>query len=373
MNICYLSTFYPFRGGIAQFNAALYREFEKNHNIKAFTFKRQYPDMLFPGKSQYVSKSDNPDVLESYPYLDSINPFSWMKTAKKVKQFDPDLLVMKFWMPFFGPSLGYVAGHLPKKVKRIAILDNVLPHEKRIIDKPFLKYFLKHTDAYVVMSEAVKDDLLSVKPGAKYVMHSHPLYDHFGSIMDKTEARRKLKLNENKKTILFFGFIREYKGLDLLIDAFGKLDDSYQLVITGDCYGSFNKYEEQIQKSPNRERIHKFVRYVSDEEVPAFFSAADVCVLPYKSATQSGITSIAYHFELPMLATDVGGLKEIVEDNVTGKIIPEPNAPDIASGIDAYFTENKSATYRHNIRKKKAGMSWESLANAIIKLKDEID
>jgi len=372
MKLCYLSTFYPFRGGIAQFNASLFREFEKEHEIEAVTFTRQYPNILFPGESQYVTGSDNPDVIDSKEWLDSINPFTWIHTAKRIRKINPDLLVMKYWMPFFGPSLGYVAGHLPKHSKSIAILDNVIPHEKHIIDMPFTRYFLKRVNGFVVMSKIVQDDLLSLKPDAKYIQHEYPLYDHFGVTVEKSKAQQALKLDEHKKTLLFFGFIRRYKGLDLLIDAFGKLDNSYQLIIAGESYGSFDSYDKQINKNPNKAGIHKYVRYISDEEVPLFFSAADACILPYKSATQSGITSIAYHFELPILATDVGGLKEIVRDGETGKIITEANIGDIEAGIRGFFDENKQSVYRENIRKIKSKMSWKNLATEIIRLNEKL-
>jgi glycosyltransferase involved in cell wall biosynthesis len=372
MNISYLSTFYPFRGGIAQFNASLYRELEKSHNIKAFTFKRQYPNMLFPGKTQYVTETDKPEKIQSYPCLDSVNPISWIKASKIIQKTNPDLLLMKLWMPFFGPSLGYVAGKMPEKCKSIAILDNVIPHEKHIIDMPFLKYYLKRVDGFVVMSEVVEKDLIRIKPDAKYTLHPHPLYDHFGRTVDQSEARQKLNISHNKKTLLFFGFIREYKGLDLLIEAFGKLDDSHQLIIAGDCYGNFDKYQKRIDTCPNKDRIHKFVRYIHDDEVPLLFSAADVCVLPYKSATQSGITSIAYHFELPMLTTDVGGLKEVVKDGVTGKMTTKVSVEDIAGMITDYFSENASEKYKQNIRNLKKRMSWKSLADSILKMATEI-
>ncbi len=374
MKICFVSTFYPYRGGIAQFNADLYRAFEKKqHNLHVINFKRQYPDVLFPGKSQYVPESDNPDAIDNERILDSINPFNWIKTARRVRKINPDLLIMRFWMPLFSPSLGYVAAHLPKNIKRIAILDNVIPHEKRAFNIPLIRYFLKRTDVYVVMSRSVEKDLLRLKPEAKYIFHPHPLYDHFGKMIDQSDARKKLNISQNKKTLLFFGFIREYKGLDLLIEAFGKLDDSYQLIIAGDCYGRFDKYQKQIDNCPNKERIHKFVRYIPDDEVPLFFSAADVCVLPYKSATQSGITSISYHFELPMLTTDVGGLKEVVKDSVTGKIASTVDAGKITDIINAYFAENKPETYKQNIRDLKACMSWESLVDNILELASEVD
>ncbi|MDA3865907.1 MAG: glycosyltransferase [Salinivirgaceae bacterium] len=372
MNISFLSTMFPFRGGIAQFNALLYREFEKKHEVDAITFKRQYPEILFPGQTQYVTENDNPDKIKTKQWLDSINPINWIRTARRIKNTSPDLLLMKFWLPFFGPSLGYIASHLHKNTKTIAILDNVIPHEKRFFDMPFLRYFLKRVDGFIVMSEQVKRDLLSLKPNATYEFQHHPLYDHFGKPLEQKEARHKLGLDPAKKTILFFGFIREYKGLDLLIEAFEKLDDTYQLVIAGENYGSFDPYQKLIDANKNKSRIHAFVRYIDDGEVPLFFSAADVCVLPYKSATQSGITSIAYHFEVPMLATDVGGLKEMVIDGETGLIIEQPNANAIQNGIENFFNSDR-ATFSNNIKNRKKELSWEELYNKIMVLYNRIE
>ena len=367
MKISYLSTFYPFRGGIAQFNAALFREFEKEHTIDAITFKRQYPNILFPGDTQYVKEDDKPEIIDSKELLDSINPFNWMSTAKKLKKSAPDLLLMKFWMPFFSPSLGYVSKNIGRKTKSIAILDNAIPHERRFFDMPFIKYFFKRVDGFVVMSEQVKNDLLKLKPDAKYVYKQHPLYDHYGSKIIITKARKKLTLDPQKKTLLFFGFIRDYKGLDLLIEAFGELDESYQLIIAGESYGSFDGYDKQIADNKNKDRIHKHVKYISDEEVPLYFSAADVCVLPYKSATQSGITSIAYHFDLPMLATKVGGLDEMVIDNETGIIIPSPTVSEIRDNILKYFNTERDH-FIQTIQQKKSELSWSSFSEAIMKL-----
>ncbi|MFO7862653.1 MAG: glycosyltransferase [Salinivirgaceae bacterium] len=367
MKISFLSTMFPFRGGIAQFNALLYREFEKNHKVDAITFKRQYPEILFPGQTQYVTENDNADKIETKQWLDSVNPISWLRTAKRIKKISPDLLLMKFWLPFFGPSLGYIASHLHKKTKTIAILDNVIPHEKRFFDMPFLRYFLKRIDGFIVMSEQVKNDLLILKPDATYEFQHHPLYDHFGKPLEQKEARQKLGIDPSKKTILFFGFIREYKGLDLLIEAFGNLNETYQLLIAGESYGSFEPYQKRIDANKNKSRIHPFVRYIDDGEVPLFFSAADVCVLPYKSATQSGITSIAYHFEVPMLATDVGGLKEMVIDGETGLIIDRPKTDAIQTGIETFFNSD-TTTFANNIRNRKKELSWEALSNKIMVL-----
>lgn len=365
MRIAYLSTFYPFRGGIAQFNASLYREFEKQNEIKAFTFTRQYPDFLFPGKTQYVTNDEKADNIPALKKLDSINPFTYLTTASEIRKFKPDLLIMKYWMSFFGPSLGTVAKKMLPETKVITILDNVIPHEKRFFDMPFTRYFLKQCDGFVAMSDSVKNDLLTLKSDARVILKSHPLYNHFGNKIEKSDACNLLKIHPSKKTILFFGFIRDYKGLDLLIDAFGGLNNDYQLVIAGETYGSFEKYQNQISKLPNRDNVFVFNDYITDEQVPVFFSASDVCVLPYKSATQSGITSISYHFDLPLIATDTGGLKESIIHNKTGLIVKEISVESIRTSINKYFQENLNHIFSPEIQKLKIDLSWENFAQTI--------
>lgn len=366
MKIAFLSTFYPFRGGIAQFNASLYRAFEKENPVKAFTFTRQYPDFLFPGETQMVTEKDNADKIPAERVLDTLNPFTYFSAANKIEDFSPDILLMKYWMSYMAPSIGTVAKKVKKNSKVITILDNVIPHEKRFFDEAFTKYFLKQNHGFVVMSDAVKNDLLQLNPDAKYISHPHPLYDHFGKKADADDAKRKLNIPADKKVVLFFGFIRDYKGLDLLIEAMTKLNDEYVLVIAGEVYGSFEKYERQIEKLCLKDKVILHVRYIGDNEVPLFFSSADVCVLPYKSATQSGITSIAYHFDLPMIATDTGGLKESIEHNKTGLVVPSPDSGLIANAIQEYFTQNCKPRFQEEIKLLKNKLSWDSLANAII-------
>lgn len=367
MRIAYLSTFYPYRGGIAQFNASLYRALEKEHAVKAFTFSRQYPELLFPGKTQMVENDENADPIPSVRVLDSINPLSYIKAAKKIKEFEPDLLIMKYWMTFLSPSLGSAAGLLSKKTKIITVLDNVIPHEKRFFDNALTKYFLNKNDAFVAMSDAVMNDLYSLKPKAKCIRMPHPLYDHFGEIKDRENACRELNINPRNKNLLFFGFIRDYKGLDLLIEAFNNLDSSYNLIIAGECYGSFDKYQEQINKSPLKNNIYIFTDYIPDSKVPVFFGAADVCILPYKSATQSGITSIAYHFEVPLIATNTGGLKETIEHGSTGLMVPKPESNLISEAVKNFFSNQIPGNMRKNIQQLKKDLSWEKFADEIIK------
>lgn len=367
MKIAYLSTFYPFRGGIAQFNASLFREFEKQHSVKAYTFKTQYPNFLFPGTSQFVTKDDIAEKIPAERILNTINPFSYISAANKIKKFEPDVLIMKFWMPFFAPALGWVAKSLRKKnTKIISILDNVIPHEKRPGDIAFTKFFLKQNDYFITMSEKVTKDLLTLKPTAKYKFNLHPLYDHFGEMTAKNEAKIKLAIPTDKIVLLFFGFIREYKGLDLLIKALATLPSDYHLIIAGEVYGNFDKYQKIIDDLKLQSRITMMVRYISDSEVPLLFSAADVCVLPYKSATQSGIVGISYHFNLPLIATDVGGLKEMIEPYQTGLMVNTPDVEPLQQKIQEYFQTGKIEQYVQNIIKFKELASWKKLAENIL-------
>lgn len=362
MRIAYLSTFYPFRGGIAQFNADLLEAFSRNHEVKAFTFTRQYPAFLFPGKTQYVTPDDKAKKVDSQAILDTVSPFSWFSAARSIAAWKPDLVVMKYWMSYLAPSLGTVARQLKKKgIPTIAILDNVIPHETKFFDKPFSKWFLRSTGGCVAMSEAVRKDMLSLTPDKPCILQPHPLYDHFGRKMDKREAQEALGLDPQKRTLLFFGLIRDYKGLDLLIDAMPLLEEGYQLVIAGESYGSFDKYQAQIAASGCSGRIHVFNRYIDDEEVPKFFSAADLCVLPYKSATQSGITAIALHFDLPVAATPVGGLAESIEKPGIGLMTSGISAEAIADTVRAFYAAGP-ATFIESIHTAKANMTWEVFA-----------
>jgi glycosyltransferase involved in cell wall biosynthesis len=365
MKIALLSTFYPFRGGIAQFNALLYKSLEKQeHEVKAYTFSCQYPSVLFPGKTQYVTKTDKAIPIDSEAVLNTVNPFSYEKAAKEILKWKPDVLVLRYWMSFFAPSLSYVAKRLKKNgIKTLCIVDNAIPHEPRFFDKPLARLFFRQCTHFIVMSEVVRNDLLRLCPKANERLLPHPLYDHFGEPVEPAAARLQTNLDSNKKTLLFFGLIREYKGLDLLIQAMSFLDDSYQLLIAGESYGDFGKYRQLIETSPAQSRIQVRNQYISDDEVPVLFSAADALVLPYKSATQSGVIPVAYHFEVPIVVTGVGSLKDTVETAETG-IVCSPQAESVAEGIQKLFSERKEK-FTANIRAEKGKLSWKSFAQAL--------
>lgn len=367
MKIAILSCFYPYRGGISQFNACLFEELSKTDIVKAFNFKRQYPEFLFPGKTQYVTPDDEAVPIESVSLLDTANPFTYLTTLKAIRDWKPDLLIVRYWMSYFAPSLGFITRKMKKYCTVVSILDNVIPHEQRFFDRPFTKYFLTGSHGYVTLCEAVAKDLTDLKPDAVYTVIPHPLYSHFGKKIERAEAEKKLSLEPGKRNILFFGLIREYKGLDILIEAFSGLDESYQLIIAGEPYGSFERYSRLIESSGCGDRIKTFLYYVKDSEVKDFFSAADVAVLPYRSATQSGISSISYHFELPMIVTDVGGMKETIGDKGTGIISRACTPESIRESIMEYFSNPSiSEKCRKAIREEKERLSWHNFAKKLL-------
>ena len=368
MKIVFLSTFYPYRGGIAQFSAHLYREAAKKHDVEAVTFTRQYPKLLFPGKTQLVSSEDTADKIPAKRWLDSINPFTYISTARKIKKLKPDLIISRYWMSFFAPSFGWILGKQEKKTIRLAILDNVIPHERRFFDDAFNRFFLNRTDGFIVMSEQVQKDLLYYLPKAKHLLIPHPVYNHFGEKLSKKDALKKLNITDlaDKKVLLFFGIIRDYKGLDILLNALALLDQTYILIIAGEVYGSFEKYDLIINERKLGEKVKLFNRYIDDSEVTNFFSAADVCVLPYRSATQSGITNIAYHFELPVISTNVGGLAETIHHGRTGLIAEEVNEKALVKQIKNFYEVYNPNEFAQNINYSNQKNSWENFVSKML-------
>ncbi len=366
MRIAFLSVFYPFRGGIAQFNAHLLEALSEGNEVRAFNFTRQYPGFLFPGQTQYVTPQDKATPIESTRLLDSANPFTWRRTGRAILRWKPDVVVFSYWMSYFVPSHAPVARMLRRHgVKVVTVVHNAIPHEPKFFDKPLARRLFRLSDVLVSMCDAVTADIRSLCPDACIVQRPHPVYDHFGKKLDKAEAQKALGLDPQRRTLLFFGLIRDYKGLDLLIDAMPALGPDYQLVIAGESYGSFEKYQAQIDASGCADRIHVFNRYIDDDAVPGFFSAADVCVLPYRSATQSGVTAIALHFEVPVVATPVGGLAESIERPGIGVMARDITAQGVADAVKQLYAEGPE-TFAERIRIVKQENTWPAFAAAII-------
>lgn len=368
MKIVIVGTAYPLRGGIAHFNSLLANYLIDKHDVEIITFTRQYPKLLFPGKTQDETGGEPPTVPVKQ-MVDSINPFNWIQVAKEIQKLKPDLLIFKYWLPFFGPCFGTIAKYAKKNsnTKVLFICDNVIPHEKRPGDVTFTKYAFKQADYFIVQSKSVETDLLSLFPKAKYRLAPHPVYEIFGSSVPKIEARNTIGI-QSQKVILFFGYIRQYKGLMVLLDAMkeiSKREIPPLLLVVGEFYDDETKYRQRVKELG----IENFVRFVSDyvpnDKVSIYFSSADVVVLPYLSATQSGITQIAYNFDKPVIATDVGGLAEVVIDGETGFIVP-PNEPQkLADAISKYYSQNKEKEFSENVKIEKRKYSWEHFVKTI--------
>lgn len=362
---------YPLRGGLATYNERLSLEFKNQGFLSTiYTFSLQYPSFLFPGTSQY-SDEPKPANLDIKVCINSINPLNWIKIGLELKNRNPDLIVVRYWLPFMGPCLGTILRivKMNKHTRIVCIADNIIPHEKRIGDRLFTQYFVKPIDAFITMSEKVMQDLNSlISPAHNKRYVPHPLYDNFGEIVDKTFAKSFLNLDAHKNYILFFGFIRKYKGLDLLIQAMKKIKNSnIQLIIAGEFYENSLPYLDLIEELNLADRIILKTNFITDSEVKYYFCASDLVVQPYKAATQSGVTPLAYHFEIPMVVTNVGGLTGMVPDGKVG-LIAEPNPESIAEKINLYFEQNKEMELKENLKLEKKKYGWDAMTKAILEL-----
>ncbi|MFY7964285.1 MAG: glycosyltransferase [Chitinophagaceae bacterium] len=369
---------YPLRGGgITTFNERLAIQLmEDNFDTTIYSFSLQYPNFLFPGTSQY-SPDPAPTGISIKSCINSINPLNWIKIGYELKKIKPQIIVVRYWMPFFGPCFGTILRivKLNKHTKVICIADNIIPHEKRFFDSVFTKYFVKPIDAFIAMSHKVHSDLklFTNKPSRKVV---HPLYDNFGEMISKETARKHLGLNTNEPIILFFGFIRKYKGLDLLLEAIHLLKtnkkfytpncDNLKLVVAGEFYEDKKIYDDLIENLGIKEWLILKTDFIPDSEVKYYLCATDFVIQPYKNATQSGVTPLAYHYEKPMLVTNVGGLPDLVPNEKVG-LIADPNAASIAQKIKELYTFGENH-FINNIKEEKKKYSWSILTSNIIDL-----
>ncbi|MBL7899609.1 MAG: glycosyltransferase [Crocinitomicaceae bacterium] len=373
--IILLGTAYPFRGGLASYNERLALQLmEEGHDVEIYTFTVQYPNFLFPGKSQY-SEEPAPDKLKISRKVNSVNPFNWFKIGGEIRRKKPDILIFKFWLPFMGPCFGTIARRVRKNkhTRIITILDNVIPHESRFGDKMFTRYFLKPVHAFISMSKSVADDLEKFDTVKPRDFNPHPLFDNFGKAMEKGNAKKILGLDLAKKYILFFGIIRDYKGLDLLLEAFAKSSEKLndvRLLIAGEYYSNEEKYQKMIADLHLGEKVKVVNSFIKDSEVTRYFSAADIVAQPYKHATQSGVTQIAYHFETPILVTNVGGLPEMVPHEKVGYVV-EPDPSEIANALQDFFANNKENFFRENLKTEKQKYSWDKLSAKVLALAEK--
>jgi len=367
---------HPLRGGLATFNQRLAKEFtDEGYNASIYSFSLQYPSFLFPGKTQYTDEPA-PENITIHSVINSINPFNWIKVGNWLKKQKPDFIVVRFWLPFMGPALGTILRRVRKNkhTKIICIADNIIPHEKRPGDKIFTKYFLKSCDAFITMSEKVMSDLRLFQKQKPAILVTHPLYDNFGNIISKTEARQHLQLPVDEKIILFFGFIRKYKGLDLLLEAMATdviKNSGIKLLVAGEFYEDEKPYKEQIEHLNLQSQLFLRTQFIPDSEVKYYLCAADAVIQPYRNATQSGVTPLAYHFEKPMVVTNVGGLPALVPDRKVG-LVTQPDPASIASGILKFYQLGEDYFIPH-LREEKQKYSWSNLVKAIHTLAEEQD
>ena len=365
---------FPFRGGIANFNNALAQEYHNiGDQVTLYSFTLQYPGFLFPGTTQYES-GEAPKNLKIKTLINSVNPFNWINVARKINTENPDYVIIRYWLPFMAPCLGSIARLLNKKIKILAITDNVIPHEKRIGDTLLTRYFVKSCDAFLSLSASVLDDLSKFTNTTYKKFIPHPIYNVFGDKIPKAKALENLGLNSEVKHLLFFGFVRKYKGLDLMLKAMG---DSrikamgIKLIIAGEFYDDKTEYTDLISDLGIAKNIIMKSDFIPANKVKDYFCAADMITQTYRTATQSGVTQIAYSFDRPMLVTDVGGLAEIVPHNKVGYVTSQ-NPTEIADVIIDFYTNNKEEEFSDNTSLEKKRFSWKFFIEALDELMDSV-
>ena len=369
MKIIIVGTTYPFRGGLAAFNERLAREYiQQGHEVEIFTFSLQYPSFLFPGKTQFSSE-EAPTDLKINRTINSVNPLSWLLTGRKIKKLNPDKVIFCYWMAFIAPCFGTIARIVRSpKTEIVALIHNMIPHEPTILDKLFPKYFVNAMDGFVAMADSVIEDVKHFDANSKpKIVSPHPIYDHYGALLDKKDAAIKLGLYDQNAYILFFGFIRQYKGLDLLLEAFA--DERLRkfplkLIVAGEFYENPEPYLSQIAKLKLGNFVELRTVFIPDSEVRNYFSVADIVAQPYRTATQSGVSQIAYHFEKPMLVTNVGGLAEIVPHGKVGYVVDVEPA-QIADALVDFYENKRSDEFIENIKTEKVKYAWSQMTEAI--------
>ncbi len=376
INLISIGPAYPYRGGLASFNERLSRQFlSEGQNIRIITFRLQYPKLLFPGKTQYTD-GPPPEGISISRIVNSINPLNWLLTGIKIRNEKPDILLMRYWLPFMAPCLGTIArlvrsnGH----TKVICIFDNVVPHEHRPGDKIFTRYFISSISGAIVMSRTVNEELRIFNKSIPVKFSPHPLFDNYGQMVERHVAAAGLNLPEDYSYILFFGFIRAYKGLDLLIKAFSDIrlrSFRLKLIVAGEFYEDDAQYRELIKSNNLQSDVIIFDHFIKDDQVPLFFGLADLVVQPYKSATQSGVTQIAFQYDKPMVVTDVGGLREIVPNGKCGYVV-KPDPDSISEAILDYFANNRKDAFTEGVKTEKEKFTWDKMTKAIVEVYSEI-
>jgi len=357
----------PFRGGIAHFTERLARGLrQEGQSVLAISFSRLYPRILFPGRSQV--EDERTEELQPECIIDSLNPVSWSRTSRHILESNGKIAVFMYWMPFFAPAYVRIAQRLKKKgVRIIGIVHNALPHERHVGDRYLTRRFLRKCDSVMVLSRSVQKDVLSLVPDARVRLHPHPVYDQFGEAISQEAARTKLSIEQNGKVLLFFGLVRTYKGLHVLLHALPRVVRKFPealLLVAGEFYEDVDIYRKQISKLGIGNHVRLVDRYIPSGEVRDYFSAADVVVQPYIKATQSGVIQTAFQFAIPVIATDVGGLSEAVGD--AGLIVPADNPGALGSAIERFFSEDLKSRLQEPARRIRESSTWARYAQVLL-------
>ena len=366
MKIILLGPAHPYRGGLASIMETMAREWQsRGHEVRIYTFTVQYPSLLFPGKTQYVT-TPAPEDLHIERVMNTVNPLNWLSLGLRLRRECPDMVVMKYWTPFMAPCFGTIARIARSNgvTKFVCQIDNVEPHEHHIIDRPCNHYYLGAVDGFVYMSEQVHGELKAYT-AAPALFSPHPMFENFGKAVERDEACSRIGIDPAQRYTLFFGLIRDYKGLDLLLKAWAKwMPDGRKLLIAGEFYASREKYISLIEELGLRDRVVLHDRFIADEDVKYYFSAADALVLPYRTATQSGVTQIAYNFSLPMIVTRVGGLPEIVPDGRVG-LVCEPDAEAIKEALERLYEGDTLQRLKANFSEERKRFSWGAMCDRL--------
>ena len=362
---------FPLRGGPAQFNENLCLELKREgHDAQIISYKLQYPNFLFPGSSQFEKSGYAPQDIKIHTILNTINPFNWLMVARFIRKQKPDFILFRYWLPFFGPCLGTIGKLVKSHTKVLALTDNIIPHEKRIGDHVFTKYFVKNCDGFIAMSKVVLNDLSIFTQNLNKAYSPHPMYENYGDPISIDLARKKLNLNPHDKIILFFGLIRHYKGLDILLEALAAPEIKNQgvkLLIAGEFYDDKNFYLQLIKKLNLQDCVIVHDKFIPNDEVRDYFCASNLVAQTYRNATNSGVTMVGYFYEKPMLVTNVGGLSEIVPNEVCGYVV-ENNCALISEKVVDFFANNRENEFVKNVKIEKKKYEWIEFINSLLTL-----
>ncbi len=362
---------FPLRGGPAQFNENLCSELMRHgHDAQIISYSLQYPNFLFPGSSQFETSGKTPEGIKIHTLINTVNPFNWLSVARFIKKQRPDFILFRYWLPFFGPSLGTIARLVSGHTKVLALTDNIVPHEKRFGDKPFTRYFVKGCHGFIAMSQKVLNDVALFSDTQNKVYSPHPMYETYGTAMSMHDARKKLGLNEHDKVVLFFGLIRHYKGLDILLEAMGSKrikEAGIKLLVAGEFYEDPEPYYSLIERLGLKDRVVMHNKFIANEEVRYYFCASNLVAQTYRNATNSGVSMVAYYYNRPMVVTNTGGLKEIVKDGLCGYVV-ENSVEEIADRIADYFESGKETEFTQHVKAERKKYEWSEFINKLLVL-----